>query len=733
MAEVIRSGTPKMDLTECDREPIHIPGAIQGHGVLIIVVEPELTIANVSVNVRDFFGVEPLATIGRPLARLIGPGAESTVAAGLRRGTLSAFNPIRVVVGERAFDAILHRNGPTTIVELEPNEAPAAKNDELLRPVLTRLQAATRLSELLAIAVEEIRTLTGFDRVMAYRFLEDGHGEVVQEARAQDLDPYLGQHYPATDIPIQARRLYVLNWLRIIPDVAYEPVPLVSSVSPSTGEPPDLSGASLRSVSPVHVEYLRNMGVRASMSISVVRGQALLGLFACHHREPRRVPFVLRATCELIGRFVSMQAAALLELAATAQRSAIQDAEVELVEAVRGHPEGWAAGLLGRTSSLLRIVTATGVAICDDDRVHRVGATPTEGEIRGLVAWLDQRRSGSFQTHALSQAYAPAREYSGVAGGLLAITIPKPTPSHVLWFRYETPRTVTWSGDPSKPAESAGESERIHPRRSFAAWLENVRGISSPWTRAEIDVAEDLRRHAVEIDLARHVVRAEQAIRARDEILAIVSHDLRSPLSLIRVATTFISRDSERLRTGVMVGRIQQAVSQMNTLISDLLDLARIEAGKLPIHPARCDATELVSNAVAMHAPLAEERGIFLVCSEMSEVRVMGDRERLYQVLSNLLSNAIKFTPAAGSIHVDVHSDDDNARFSVRDTGPGISPSEQARIFDRYAQGDKAGLRPGAGLGLYIAKGIVDAHGGRIWVESVPGRGSTFAFTIPRT
>ncbi len=728
----IAPGDLNVDLAECDREPIHIPGAIQAHGALIAVLEPELTIAHVSANIPTFLGMTASEAIGQPLAKLIGSSAESAVAAVLGRASLGAFNPIPVIVGEQAFDGILHRNGAVTVLELEAHAAQTINDAERLRPALARLQVATSLPDLLATAVTEIRALTGFDRVMAYRFHDDGHGEVVEEAKAPDVESYRGLHYPASDIPTQARRLYVVNWLRNIPDVAYVPVPLVPEVSPRTGVPLDLSFASLRSVSPVHVEYLRNMGVRASMSISLVHGHHLWGLLACHHREPRHIPFVVRSACELIGRLVSLQAMALAEIEAAAQRSALHDIEAELVGAVRGDPRGWAEGLARRSDALLRIVNATGAAICDEQRTHRMGATPTEVEIEGIVAWLAQRGATLFETHALSQSYRPAHAFSGVAGGLLAVTIPKPTPSYILWFRHEAPTTVTWSGDPSKPVASGVEGGRIHPRRSFAAWLEDVRGVSAPWTRAELETAEDLRQHAVEIDLGRQVARAEQAIGIRDEIVAVVSHDLKNPLSLILTATRLMRRDLEPARMDAMIGRVENAASRMNRLISDLLDLTQIEAGGFAVHPSRCDATELVADVVALLAPVAEERGITIERSAGTEVWVRGDRERLRQVLSNLVGNAIKFTPSAGSIRIDARVDSGYVRFAVTDTGPGISRADQARIFDRYWRGAEPRRQSGTGLGLYIAKGIVDAHGGRIWVESAEGHGSTFAFTIPR-
>jgi two-component system, chemotaxis family, sensor kinase Cph1 len=412
---------------------------------------------------------------------------------------------------------------------------------------------------------------------------------------------------------------------------------------------------------------------------------------ACHHREPRRVPFVVRSACELIGRLVSLQAAALAEIDAADQRTALREVEAALVDAMRSDPTGWAEGLASRSDALLRIMNATGAAICDGPRIHRMGAAPTEGEVDGLVGWLSQRGG-------------PARQFGRVAAGLLAIAIPKPTPSYVLWFRQEVPTTVTWSGDPSKPVES-GERGRIHPRTSFSVWLEEVRGVSTRWTRAELEMAEDLRRHAVEIDLGRQVARAEEAIRIRDEIVAVVSHDLKNPLALILTATRLIQKGLEPARIRSMVCRIEDAASRMNRLISDLLDLSEIEAGGFAIRASRCDVTELVQDVIALLAPVAEERGIALERIDALEMWVMGDRERLRQVLSNLVGNAIKFTPSAGSIRIDARLENGFVRFAVIDTGPGISRTDQARIFDRYWQEPSRGGRPERGSAFTSQRG----------------------------
>jgi light-regulated signal transduction histidine kinase (bacteriophytochrome) len=690
---------------------------------------------------RDFFGVNPRQAVGRPLREVISAEGEAAVSEGLRCWPLAPFHPLLVTVRGRRFEALLHRNAGATILELEPIGEVAATQGEVLSPLLARLAAASSFRELVSTATEEIWRLTGFDRVMAYRFHSDGHGEVIEERRSPDVESYLGFHYPASDIPAQARRLYAINWVRLIPDVDYVPVRLVPAAADAGGEPLDLSHASLRSVSPVHVEYLRNMGVRASMSISVVgperreggRGTgSLRGLFACHHRQPRHVPFVVRSACEVIGRLVSLQAAALNDLEAEEQRNAVRGLEAELVDAIRRDPGGWPSGLANKCALLLRVVSATGAAICDRDRILRFGSTPEEADLARLSDWLKSRGEDLFETDALERWYPPARSYRDVASGVLAITLPKVTPSHVVWFRREAPKSVTWGGDPSKPIEATAHGDRIRPRRSFAAWIEMMRGTAVPWTRAEIDVARDLRRHAIEDDLGRNVARAEEAIRARDDMISTVSHDLKNPLSLISITLERFRKTPGHIRTEEMVDRIETAVSRMTALISDVLDLARMEAGAFRIEPVAVDSAELVGDAAALFAPLAQERGISLVKGEAQKVPVHGDRGRIQQVLSNIVGNAVKFTPRSGSICIQARAEDAAVRFSVSDTGPGIDPAERTRIFNRYERSRDPTRRGGTGLGLYIAKGIVQAHGGRIWVEGAEGGGSTFSFTIPR-
>ena len=330
-----------VDLTDCDREPIHIPGTIQPYGVLLVLAEPALTVAQVSENVGDHFplGVEDI--LGQPLSTVIDPASVDEVREALREERWYETNPLHISAHGKRFDGIVHRHEGAAILELEPDPEPPMPiaMHHPFRPALMRIQRVSTLAELADVVVEQMRRVTGFERVMFYRFHEDGHGSVDAEAKDPALEPYLGLHYPASDIPAQARQLYLKNWLRLIFDARATPARIVPTLRADTGGPLDLSFSVLRSVSPIHLEYMANMGVRASMSISLIVRDRLWGLISClNHTGPRRVPHEMRAACEFLGRLTSLQIAALEDRELLALRASRRATEEALAEAMRESP-----------------------------------------------------------------------------------------------------------------------------------------------------------------------------------------------------------------------------------------------------------------------------------------------------------------------------------------------------------------------------------------------------------
>ncbi len=526
-----------IDLDNCAREPIHIPGSVQPRGLLLVVHEAEGRIRQASENVRELLGLPVERVVGRTLAEVLGGVADGTV-----RDQLVDVPDTRVrnpglvqveVAGQVVdLDVVVHRppgDEGVFVLELEPADGirplTYGTTYEGVRDAIAELNRGTTLPELYDLAARHVRRLTGFDRVMVYRFDAEYNGEVVAEAKRADLEPFLGLHYPASDIPPQARALYEKSWIRLISDVDYVPVPVV----PALPTPLDLTYASLRSVSPIHCEYLRNMGVRASMSISLLRDGKLWGMIACHHYAGPHAPsYGVRAAAEFLGVALSLRLIAQVDqdvLEAT-RRSAVILAR--LVAASRDEERPLAEALTA-DDALLELVPADGVLVCADGELGSRGRVPagsqdlldwvTSGELSRIeaapgsgdpVLAQDDDRTGVLVLDELPEG-API--LPGVAG-LLALELPDG--GTVVWLRDEVLRTVDWGGDPTgKEIVRDGDRFRLSPRRSFDLWRELVSGRSAPWEDAQVTAADDLRGHLVEALFRRgqREIRAAQAVQ----------------------------------------------------------------------------------------------------------------------------------------------------------------------------------------------------------------------------
>ncbi|OBH56995.1 histidine kinase [Mycobacterium sp. E2479] len=505
--DLVPVGTP-IDLDNCAREPIHIPGSIQPRGVLAVVREPAFEVRQVSANVTDLLGRPVEAVLGRHLSALIGSEQAARVEqAAATFGSLRQNNPFEFtieVAGEsRAFDAILHREpGGVVLVELEiaygvrPFSFP--NTYQAVRGAVEELNRAATLTELYATAARAVRDLTGFDRVMVYRYDEEYNGEVVAESKRDDLNSFLGLHYPSTDIPAQARALYEKNWIRLISDVDYTPAPLIPSIDPVSTTPLDLTYATLRSVSPIHIEYLQNMGVHASMSISLLRQGRLWGLIACHHYAgPHLPPFGTRAAAEFLGATLSLRLVDRFEDEQLHKRLAAQAILGKLTAATLDDAEPLSQALLG-APDLLDLVPADGVVINIGGDTRLRGSVPPPEVVSAVADWARDMDDDIASSECLSRALPELELDPQLAAGALVLNLPDG--QFAVWFRREVLRSVDWGGDPYNKAIAVSEGDhlRLSPRKSFDRWREIVHRRSEPWSSSEIESAGLLRRHLVE-------------------------------------------------------------------------------------------------------------------------------------------------------------------------------------------------------------------------------------------
>lgn len=516
-----------VDLTTCDREPIHLPGAVQPYGVLLAVSEADFTIRQASANTMVHLGIDAPTLVGAALSRALGgePVERLRMALGDPRADGSDPLIIHVPVGG-VFEVTWHRINELVIVELEPAEQAVPAMSTLfedVRHAMDALQSSHGVQQLCDAAAAEIKLLTGYDRVMVYRFHPDEHGEVVAEEREPALEPYLGFHYPASDIPRQARKLYLLNHLRVIVDVDYTPVPLLRHPQDADAEPLNLSLAGLRSVSPFHLAYLRNMGVRATLTISLMRGTRLWGMISCHHRAPKRIGAQQRAACQLLGKMFSLLAVA--EESHDRDRDQIRLAELEsrLVTHMSGS-DCLADALVDGVPSPLELTAADGLVARIEGRTVTLGAVPPAASVDALLARLRAHDGDAdgFVCDALPADLPELAPHQEHAAGVLAVALSAGYQDFVMWFRGELRYTMTWGGDPDKPMTGDPTAPpgqvgfaQLGPRQSFAAWTQEVRGRCRPWLEAEIETAKSFARAVPELLLA----------RARDRLAHFALHD----------------------------------------------------------------------------------------------------------------------------------------------------------------------------------------------------------------
>nr|WP_009630235.1 ATP-binding protein [Synechocystis sp. PCC 7509] len=724
---------------------------IQAHGLLLVLQEPELTVVQVSSNTAKVFSLACEEVLHKSLEELLDPFQVEKIRVGLAEDSLDYINSTKIWVKNQAndyliFDGIFHRNiDGFLILELEPaisqENIPFLSFYNLARASINQLQETSSLREFCQIIVKEVRKVTGFDRVMLYKFDTDGHGSVLAEEKLASMETYLGLHYPESDIPQAARKLFSANWMRLIPDTQAESVEIYPAQNPTNERPLDLTYSTLRSASPCHLEYLHNMGVGASLTISLTKDGnldgKLWGLIACHHQTPKYISYELRKACEFLGRVIFAEIFTKEETKDYDYRIQLSHIQLALIEYM-SQEENFIDGLVKYQPNLLNLTSAQGAAIGVGNNCTVIGNTPKEDEINFLVEWLKNNvKEEIFYTNSLAQIYPDAEKFKNVASGLLAIQISKR--HYVLWFRQEVIQTVNWGGDPNKAFETiqSNGNIRLSPRKSFDLWKETVRLTSLPWKQIEIEAALELRKAIVNIVLrqADELAQLAQDLKRSNADLKkfayVASHDLQEPLNQVANYVQLLEmRYKEQLGEDAkeFINFAVEGVSLMQTLIDDVLTYSKVELLSVEFQPI--DVETALNRALTNLRGRINETGATITSDELPTV--LADGTQLMQLFQNLISNAIKFHSSnLPQIHIGATRLDDEWLFAVKDNGMGIEEQFSDRIFVIFQRLHTRDEYPGTGMGLAICKKIVECHRGRIWVESKLGQGATFYFTIP--
>ncbi|RYG52730.1 MAG: GAF domain-containing protein [Chitinophagaceae bacterium] len=743
-----------VNLDNCENEPIHIPGSIQRHG-LLFALDADYNIVFCSANTQEFLSVHPSEILGKNFASAFGEVALQHLSSYYDRLADGELAPLKLILDEKAFDCTVHFNGQYLVVEPEPEGTMDRKSLDFFRQTsgfLANMADSLTLKDLCKLVADTTRDITGYDRVMIYRFDGDFNGEIFAESHTDGIEPFLGLHYPHTDIPKQARTLYMQNQLRLIVDMAYEPVPILTLSGNAKNSSLDLSHSILRSTSPIHIQYLQNMGVGATLTISLIHKGKLWGLIACHHYSAYNLTPQTRIAAKLQGRFLTSQID-VRELNEEYDLSRKCNADVEALNAMELPPKAESIQNIITRPELQSLCNASGVSIMFGKRIFTAGEVPSAETIKKISQLLFRETSGTnlHTNHIVGHPGLETIECETLSG-LNYHSLGPNAEYNIIWYRPETVSEVHWAGDPSKAIEK--DANGLSPRKSFALWKEIVKCKSNPWRTPEVNAASNYAH-----SLQRHmnlILLSEEGKRNRElnEILRetnseleninwISTHDLQEPLRKIQLlASRLLSKEEEQLSKGVTDSllRMNNSAGRMQSLLIDILKYTRIRHTN-----ANEEEANLNTIMAAIETEMLDhqsEREIEFNIQDLPTIT--GIPFLLNQLFSNLFSNSVKYAKDEGVIRISVSADADPVTFSespepeklfhlihYKDNGIGFEPQFADSIFNIFTRLHGQGQYKGSGVGLALCKKIMQTHRGYIKAKGAVGEGAEFFLYFP--
>jgi len=743
-------------ITNCDAEPIHIPGSIQPFGYLLALNKIDNTIQYCSENCTSLFDKPLNQILGKPFSEFFNKeDVDSFIAYSAKPD--DAVMPFIFSVGNQSFHTTSFSTKENLVMEFEPFSQKGLELPDLYLQT-KRFAYSTERADNLEILCQDVadatRKITGYDRVMIYRFDKDYNGQVFAESKIDHIEPYLGLCYPATDIPAQARDFFLLNRIRMIANVHLPNVPLYALDENADHKSLDLTLSTLRSSSPMHIQYLINMGVGATFTIALINQGKLWGLIACHHYAPKRIPYHVRLAAHLQGVFLSSQ----IDVRQVAD-------EFELVKETEKKMDSLHILLTGSEQSLAQeqtlvqlknLLNADAVVIVFKETYYKNGLLPQDVKLIDLMKWLDTSSDhGIFHTSKLSDSYPMAADLGSKVAGLVYLPIGKQTKNGIAWTRQEVEKTVNWGGDPSKSMNIDEENHSIAPRKSFALWKEAVKGQSAAWQKPEIKVASVICTYIqnqfhladTQEEALRYLNLNKRLYKANEELANmnwISTHDLKEPLRKIQMyASIILQKHKDDIPESVVTNilRMQASASRMQTLVDSLLSYAKIINEEKQL--VDVDLNEVLYEIQADLKESIDEKGGRLEWENLPVIQ--GIRFLITQLLENLINNSLKFAKEDRPPVIIIISqlvnrkttkdtlydiENDYYKITVADNGVGfdaVYKKDLFKIFQRF----HGRQYKGSGIGLAICQRIAEAHDGFIEADGEEGKGAAFNIYIP--
>ncbi len=744
---------PPFSFEKCENEPIHIPESIQSYGFLIAFNISNKQVSIISENVKQIFSCDSI--IGENFLDLLRPetNEKSFLEDTFKRVEENKIRlPIRLTLKKELLQpdadvdylAVVYSSGQYNVVELEPSTEfrDTYSAEQFIKlyamSVAPRFKHMTSLQDMALEMVETIRFLTNMDRVVLYKFNDDFSGKVIAESKVDDIDSYKDLYFPATDIPKQARELYKTNWVRLTPDTELEAAKLIPSMEESGREPLDLTRSLLRRFSPIHLQYIRNQGLRASFSVSLVTNGELYGLISCHHRQPCYIPQDVRLQCENLSQLFSWHLLAKEHEIAREKKYRTDKSVDEMLDKI-GPSNPIGRVVKSGQQAFLDALDCEGFIYFSQYETITLGKTLPIELVKNIFSHASQHEAFPYTNDHISEQWPESSEH-GIAG-IMIIPLFEKKRYFTAWFRKEQKRVQRWVGTENEKSEDASKEERLKPRASFAVNERVVEGHSAPFDNADIDTANRLNRmflvYALDVQERMHISiqELEKQDQYRNEFLATLAHELRNPLGPIMSGASILESTDDEATKNRVTSIISRQAEYMSKLVNDLMDVSRITQGKVKLEFERLNIHDIISDSLEMVDQHIKNKNHNVSVEYLDDdVPVFGDRARLSQIFSNIIHNAAKYTDEGGVIKISVNQEVSYVIVRITDNGLGIPPERLADVFNMFTQieAHSTHTKGGLGIGLTLVSKLVALHHGDISVESEgAGKGSTFEIRLP--
>jgi light-regulated signal transduction histidine kinase (bacteriophytochrome) len=716
----------QVDLNACDKEEIQFIQNIQDHGALVIIELTSNRVVAKSEGIEKYLSLKQTLILDKPF------GEEFADLDLQKMIDLTSFGKPKfdvVTIANRQFTAIYHQVEKHLFIEFElANPSKGAYNQQAeLSEIFAQLHTVDTDADMCNTAAKLIKNFTGYDRVMIYKFDEDWNGTVISEEKNASMESWLGVKYPATDIPQQARCLFLKQGVRLIGNINSKPLNIITNSKIRF----DLSNCEFRSVSPVHIEYLSNMEVAATLTAAIIYKEQLWGLIACHNTTPKVVDYYQRSSCKFLAQVFSAQLGLRSSNTVLEKINNKNKVRATLVEQMSSSTN-IVDGLTLKEAPLLNLVEASGAAVYFDGVLKRIGDTPPETAILELLRNINNTENDLFYTHNASQYFKNSETYKDIASGVLCAFISRSKADAILWFKPEKLKNVIWGGNIELEAKNHTD-ERISPRKSFKKWASQQKGCSEPWDDADLSAAVELKKNISEIILKKYdeIKKLNENLKnAYNELESFsysVSHDLRAPLRGIDGFAQILKEDYYQSLDAYgksAINTIIKSTNKMNTLIDDILSFSGL--GKKNINVSLFKFDRLVMDVIQfINTKTLYPHSIINIEPNLGKIK--GDRPMIFQLMYNLITNGLKYSAECNKPKITIGKE--NECYYVRDNGIGFNQKHANKIFGVFNRlvGDEY---EGSGIGLSISKRVVEKHQGKIWAISEEGVGSTFYFSI---